>query len=375
VSVVYWCEAVPGVNSFDKDDRGLHNSDSESNNQEPNHMSATSSIGVVMPTLNCGSLLPGHLESMQEWLDFVSEIVVVDSHSTDGTIELVRGRLKHPALRILSHPRGLYQSWNFGLSQLRTKYAYISTVGDSITRTGLEHLHVVAESLHCDIVASKPHLIANDGTPRSDGVRWLIDDMLSTLQITQPTCIEGMKLFAFMVLNDLGAILGSSASNLYRTDLLQRRPFPTDFGTVGDGAWGAANLLDCRLGMTPEIFSTFRDHPKAYSKEEYAVADVYRKMFLLASETLRQRLASDAALRSEDERIGCKDFTGLIGELVEWQHRLETSRQHIIPWIFNPAAWQARSARNRFRRLVNERKRAIVESLLSTSTAPGVQAG
>jgi len=45
VSVVYWCEAVPGVNSFDKDDRGLHNSDSESNNQEPNHMSATSSIG------------------------------------------------------------------------------------------------------------------------------------------------------------------------------------------------------------------------------------------------------------------------------------------------------------------------------------------
>ncbi len=334
-------------------------------------MSANGSIGVVMPTLNCASLLPGHLESMQEWLDIVSEIVVVDSHSTDGTLELLRERLKHPELRILSHPRGLYQSWNFGLSQLRTKYAYISTVGDSITRAGLEHLRVVAERLRCDVVVSTPRLIANDGAALSDGP---MDGALSTLQITRPMSIEGMNLFMFVMLNISGNILGSSASNLYRADLLQRHPFPTDFGTSGDRAWSVVNMFDCRLGATPETFSTFRDHPKAYSKEEYAVADAYRKLFRLASETLQQRLASDAMLRNEADRTGCEDFAGLVGQLVEWQHRLETLRRRKIPWIFNPAAWQARFARNRFRRLMHERKRAIVDSIRATSTAPIGQA-
>jgi glycosyltransferase involved in cell wall biosynthesis len=300
---------------------------------------------------------------MQQWLDLVSEIVVVDSHSTDGTVALIRERLQHPALHILSHPRGLYQSWNFGLSQLQTKYAYISTVGDSITRAGLEHLHAVAEKFQCDVVVSKPRFINNEGATLSEAANWPIDDVLTTLQITEPTYLNAMKLFVFVMLNTTGAILGSSASNLYRTKLLQQRPFPTDFGTVGDGAWGVANVFDYRLGVTPEIFSTFRHHPKAYSKKEYAVEDVCGKLFLLASETLRQRLATDAALRSAGERIGCKDFTSLVGELREWQHRLERLRKRKIPWVFNPAAWQARSIRNRFRRLVNKRRLDIFDSL------------
>jgi hypothetical protein len=120
-------------------------------------------------------------------------------------------------------------------------------------------------------------------------------------------------------------------------------------------------VFDYRLGVTPEIFSTFRHHPKAYSKEEYAVEDICWKLFLLASETLRQRLAMDTMLRSDDERIGCKEFTSLVGELREWQHRLEKLRRRKNLWIFNPTAWQARSTRNRFRRLVNERKQAIID--------------
>jgi glycosyltransferase involved in cell wall biosynthesis len=339
-------------------------------------MNANNSIGVVLPTLNCAALLPAHLDSMQEWLNLVSEIVVVDSHSTDGTVELIRERLQQPALQIHQHPRGLYQSWNFGLNQLRTKYAYISTVGDSITRAGLEHLHAVAEKFQCDVVVSKPRLIANDGAPLTEEASWPIDDVLSTLQITEPTCLEGLKLFLFVMLNTTGAILGSSASNLYRTQLLQDRPFPTDFGTVGDGAWGVANVFDYRLGVTPEIFSTFRHHPKAYSKQEYEVEDICWKLFLLANETFRAHLARDATLRKEAERIGCKDFSSLVSEFRESQRRLEKFRRQKNLWIFNPAAWQARSARNHFRQLVKEQKRTIIRYLQidgSTSTTIGTK--
>jgi glycosyltransferase involved in cell wall biosynthesis len=329
-------------------------------------MNENNSIGVILPTFNSVSLLPGHLESMQPWLDLVSEIIVVDSHSDDGTIEMIRERLSHPGLRILSHPRGLYQSWNFGLSQLHTKYVYISTVGDSITRSGLEHLHTIAERLQCDVVASEPCFIANDGTPIPKA-KWPIDDVLSTLRITEPTYIEGLELFLFVMLHagDGAAILGSSASNLYRTELLQRRPFPTDFGTVGDGAWGVVNVFDYRLGVTPERVSTFRLHPKAYSCEEYAVDNVCQRLFLLAGEILRQRLTIDTTLRNESDRIGCSDFTRLVGELREWNHRLGRLRKGKCLWIFNPAAWHARAVRNHFRRLVNERKDVIFRNFES----------
>ena len=324
------------------------------------------SIGVVLPTLNCVSLLPEHLESMQQWLDLVSEVVVVDSYSNDGTIEMIRERLLHPRLRILSHPRGLYQSWNFGLCQLHTKYAYISTVGDTITRLGLEHLYTVAEQFKCDVVASEPHFIANDGSaiPKA---KWPIDNVLSTLRINEPTYIEGVILFLFVRLHagDGAAILGSSASNLYRTELLQNRPFPTDFGTVGDGAWGIVNVFDYRLGVTPEKFSTFRQHPKAYNREQYAVKNICQRLLLLAEETLQERLAQDVALRRDCECIGCDDFSSLVNELCEWNYRLERLRKGKRFWLFNPYAWHVRAKRNQFRQLLNERKDIIFRNFRS----------
>jgi len=320
------------------------------------------SIGVVLPTLNCATLLPAHLESMQPWLDLVSEVIVVDSHSNDGTVELIRERLRHPDLRVHTHPRGLYQSWNFGLSQLRTKYAYISTVGDSITRAGLEHLHAVAESLACDVVVSKPRFIANDGAPVGHEIRWPIDDVLNSLHITGPTLLDGLKLFYFTFLHLPAAVLGSSASNLYRTDVLQCRPFPTEYGTVGDGAWGVLNVFDCRLGVTPEMFSTFRDHPKAYAAREYEVADITGKLIKLARKTFTARLAVDASLRAEAARASFDQLPRIMREQRKWHHLLELERERKMPWIFNPRAWKVRHRRNRLNGLLQEQRRMVMKA-------------
>ncbi len=325
-------------------------------------MSALHSIGVVLPTLNCAGLLPEHIDSMQSWLDLVSEIVVVDSHSTDGTVELIRGRLKHLEVCVHLVPRGLYQSWNFGLAQLRTRFAYISTVGDSITREGLLHLLALAERLACDVVISKPHFVDNDGRQLAD-MAWPIDDITNTLHLRQPASLEGMKLFLFTLLNVSGAILGSSSSNLYRTDCLKRHPFPTDFGTSGDAAWGIANVFDYSLCVTPERFSTFRLHPKSYSLGDYAVVNLNRRLFELARDTLTRRCAVDAELRVAAARWCSDEFLQLVLEHLEWQHRLESERRRKVPWIFNSAAWRARIMRGRFSRLMHERKRAVMESL------------
>jgi len=235
-------------------------------------------------------------------------------------------------------------------------------VGDSITREGLLHLLAVAERLACDVVISKPHLVDNDGRQLAD-MAWPIDDIINTLQLRQPARLEGMKLFLFTLLNVTGAILGSSASNLYRTDCLKRHPFPTDFGTSGDGAWGIANVFDYSLCVTPERFSTFRFHPKSYSLSDYAVADLNWRFFELARDTLARRCAVDAELRVAAARWRSDEFLQLVLEHLGWHHRLEAERRRKAPWIFSSAAWRARIMRGRFGRLMHERKRAVMESL------------
>jgi glycosyltransferase involved in cell wall biosynthesis len=69
-------------------------------------------IGVVIPSRNSLAYLPAHLQGVLAWVEMVEQIVVVDSNSTDGTVEYIRENLTHPNLHIFSCPPGLYASWN-----------------------------------------------------------------------------------------------------------------------------------------------------------------------------------------------------------------------------------------------------------------------
>jgi hypothetical protein len=320
-------------------------------------------LTVLMPALNCAQMLPAHLDAMQPWLDLATEIIVVDSASTDGTVELIRERLKHPGLRILQHPRGLYQSWNFGLQQVQTKYVYISTVGDSITRAGLEHLHRLAEKFGSDVVLSKPRSITHDDQPQDDTGYWPIMDLLATMGVTEPQRVAGIKILIFALLHIPSGILGSSASNLYRAEVLQRAPFPTSYGTTGDACWAISNAFACQFAVTPEIFSTFRHHPKAYSAKEYEVLDLSERMFQLVCETWEQNCAASAAVRADAARIGGDKFIQVVRDHAQWVRRLDAERQRSLPWFFNPAAWSARAQRNRLKKLLPEQRQLVMAQL------------
>ena len=115
---------------------------------------------------------------MSAWLDLAAEVVVVDSHSHDGTFEYFQKHLRHPGLRLLTHPPGLYESWNFGVRNLTNDFAYIATVGDTITRAGLQHLMGVAEKHGTDVVMSKPTFRRAD-TGEAEHITWPVDDILA----------------------------------------------------------------------------------------------------------------------------------------------------------------------------------------------------
>lgn len=244
-------------------------------------------LSVVLPTLDCMALLPAHLKSMRPWLPQVDEIIVVDSHSSDGTPAYLLKHLRHPSVTLFSRPRGLYQSWNFGIEQTRGDWIYISTIGDPISAALLQHLCTVGDSLGCDVVASRPDFINEDGTPAARRI-WPIDHILHAARGRGPIRQGGVETMLFALLAIPNALLGSSASNVYRGEHLRARPFPTEFGTVGDTAWSLRHGFETVYGFTPERGSWFRLHAKAYSEKDYAVENLCRKLAEVALATLER---------------------------------------------------------------------------------------
>jgi hypothetical protein len=317
-------------------------------------------ISVLVPTRNSMSLLPAHVEAMRTWLDLAEEVIAVDSDSNDGTLEFLRKELGHPKTRVLAHPPGLYQSWNFGIAQCRAKYVYISTVGETITRAGIESLFRAAESFRADVVISPPRMVKMSGETKAK--TWPVHSLIEELKLSGPAILDGVAGELFAVSNLRRGILGSSASNLYRTEVLRRFPFRTDFGTAGDLAWGLEHAGEIRLAVVPQSFSTFMFHPKSYAKSDYAVEDFSEKCLLMARDAVVKGAwrKPGATQNSNAERL-LNELLPAWEKYLEAKHRVARAKQSALWWL-SPAAWRAHQDRGRtLRELTALRTNAMLE--------------
>jgi hypothetical protein len=312
-------------------------------------------LGVVIPTKNSMPYLPAHLEAMRAWQDLAQEIIVVDSLSGDGSVDFIKTRLSHPNVRFLSHPPGLYQSWNHGIANVTQTFFYIATTGDTITRAGLEQLVAVAESFSADVVISKPRFAARDGLPAED-IRWPIDDIIATLNITTPRALAKLEAVIFAVANVTGALLGSSASNLYRAETMRRLPFPTDFGTGGDGAWGLLHAAEVAWAVVPEIFSTFLIHPTNASDAEKHSWRTSRRPDDVLRAAMTAWRGSNTISDTDLQNIGWEGMIGALTSFLDAKAAFDQNRRGSVPWVVNPRAWQNRLERGRSARRLDELK-------------------
>lgn len=305
-----------------------------------------SSLGVVIPTKNSLAYLPQHLERMAEWLDLAAEVVVVDSFSSDGTVEYLRNHLRHPKARFLTHPPGLYASWNHGITQISAKYVYISTIGDLITRAGLQRLLETGEALGCDVVLSKPRFRAPDGQPLPD-IDWPIDEIIRALDITRPRRLHKLEAVLFAMTNLTAALTGSCASDMFRTEVLQRYPFPSDFGTIGDGPWGLRHAADLVWAVLPERFSSFLKHPSNASEAEKSSYAQASRLDQVAREAVAAARQAGTLVADELAQLQLEDLLLAVSAHLDSKSRFDQLRKSKLPWILQPQAWRIRSARNR----------------------------
>lgn len=305
------------------------------------------SLGLVIPTLNSRRYLERHVEGLLPWLDLVEEIIVVDSHSTDGSVEFLLKKLPHRNLRVEQHPPGLYASWNHGISRLQTDYFIMSTTGDTIRREGVESLLRCAEDGRCDVVLSKP--VFRDLRDRVRDVRWPLDDILDRIASNSRRFLSGLEALIFAVGRPESAFLGSSASNLYRTRFFQQRPFPLDWGAAGDGGWVWHHVAEARWGVLAGSYSTFLIHPPQSDKKDLQPSAEH-KFDKIIEHSVERWVREGVLAQFKLARIGWPNLQIALRHYLDSKQRFDTTRQQDRIWFARPHAWRQRIDRNRARR-------------------------
>ena len=301
-------------------------------------------LGVVIPTRNSRTYLAQHVEGLRPWLSFATEVVVVDSDSMDGTVEFLRENLKHPCISFLHHPPGLYASWNHGIAQVSAPFVHIATIGDTITREGIETLVRAAESLACDVVVSKPDFHDTAGATLPN-IPWPVDDIIATLGVTAPRRLHKLEAIVFAAVHVTGALTGSCASCVYRTDALRQFPFPPEFGTVGDGAWGVMHAAEVAWVVVPGRFSTFLKHPPSVTAVDQRSYTQARRMDEVLREAAARWQCQGLVTPSELERIRWDELLQSVTAYLDAKGEFDRLRRGRIPWIIQPAAWRWRTRR------------------------------
>jgi glycosyltransferase involved in cell wall biosynthesis len=317
-------------------------------------------FGVVIPAKNSMKYLPNHVQNLSSWIDLAEQVVVVDSFSKDGTADFLKKNLRHPNIHFVDHPPGLYASWNHGTRHITSEFCYLSTVGDSVTRAGIEHLVSTASRLQSDVLVSRPDFV-NEAGLACNGPEWPIDDVIKRLQLREPCRLQPTIVVAAALTHTGGAITGSCASDLFCTVTLQEYPFPLDFGVAGDGAWSLENVGRIVWAVTPEKVTTFRRHPPTASAKEIKRGEVSNNFAQMAKKVVTEWLQScPDGVPAEI----CADIKRLLSISIEYERfcrRYNVFRKNKWPWILDPRAWLARAQRNELESQVNDLMQKICD--------------
>jgi hypothetical protein len=177
-------------------------------------------------------------------------------------------------------------------------------------------------------------------------VTWPIDDVIQRLHITSPRRLSRLEAMVFAAVHATGALTRSCASDLFRTASLKRFPFPTEFGTAGDGIWGIQHAAQVSWGVVPGCFSTFLLHATTLSQAENRTRPGAARCDAILKSAVqdwrREGLVSD-------EQLGQIGWARLVEALTGFLDKalFDRQRKSRLPWILNLGAWRARARRQR----------------------------
>jgi glycosyltransferase involved in cell wall biosynthesis len=235
-------------------------------------------ITAILPCKDNLFELERHIETCRLWWDRVEKIVVVDS-SNDGSLDFLRQNLPHKKTEFHSVPPGLYEAWNFGASRANSTYCYYATVGDGITAAELEYLLTGIEENSGDLIVAAPKMCAGwEGEEIEE--KWPIHHIAPALAKHQLDYLKFPNELLTCISCSLAprSMIGSSASNLYRTAFLQEHFWPVEFGHAGDAAWLCRWSGIIALIVAAKPTGSFRRHSQPRHVDAKPHAEISKKI-------------------------------------------------------------------------------------------------
>jgi hypothetical protein len=292
-------------------------------------------ITLVIPSLASLDDVANHLIRLADLLPAVEKIVVVDSSGPD-VLGHYREKLADFDAEVHERPRGLYQAWNFAISRASSEFVYFSTIGDFPHPGGVEHLLEVAKSTQADVVISPPQLLSADGT-REAGIQWPVHHIVDALHTEQSPAVLSAPLAAILFSSFLpSSVLGSSASNLYRTSVLKDAPFPENCGPQGDVVWAFKMCARLRFAFTSQVCADFQLTP--VHKQLEGQADASQRVFSELVENLETRfetvpVSADLSIARGWANCNWKHF--------KWTHEYVQWHAELLAWSEKLEKWNA----------------------------------
>lgn len=321
-------------------------------------------LAVLIPTYNCAESIKEHVRTLNTWIGkLASEVVVVDSHSNDGTLEYLKEHLNHPLVRYISHPPGLYESWNHGIEHLTRRFTYIATTGDSISGDNIEELYTQAIDYDADITVSPPQIIFADGSRSS--AQWPIHKYLAWRSISEAHILHPLDVLRWNIISLPGTLLGSSAGNLYRTRILQECSFSPEFGHAGDSGWALKQSRRQKWLVIPGVRSIFIDHRDG-KRNRKSHREGRRNLISLANEILKSENSSE----HHQILLLLQSYTDLLLSLENAGDILREIRQSWIPWYLRYAGWNGRIRMRKTKKMMKEMKERILSDRIITDPDP-----
>ena len=217
-------------------------------------------ISIVTPVFNSIRWIDLCVRSVRHALQGRKyEHIVCDGGSTDGTLEYLK---QQHDLRLIPGPdRGMYDALNKGMAAARGRILGHLNADEQYNRAGLAHALAKLEQTGADAVFG-PTIMLNEN----------LEFLYLFNQITIPHPIDADWHMPVQ-----------TCSFLFRREIGERCPYPTEYRVVGDHVWFRRQMkLGLKLVSVRKPIGIFTWHQDDIAKRlgshgENAVADVNRK--------------------------------------------------------------------------------------------------
>jgi hypothetical protein len=217
------------------------------------------SIGVVVPNFNDARHLPRALDSVFRQADGPDEIVVVDDHSHDDSVAVIRRLLDgRPRTRLVENAKnlGVYGAIHEGLARIESDYVLFLAANDFVLPG------IFARARRCIAAAPRPGLWS--------ALTWIVDADDRPLRL-HPSPVVALR-DAYLPPETCLRLARRLGNWFTGTTLIFRREALEQTGRFDDTFMGMADLVaalivSCREGAaySPAPLAAIREHAGSYS--------------------------------------------------------------------------------------------------------------